>query len=154
MILKRTIELWILLKETKENLVCKSVVSSQPKIRSRIWNSIRQSRVEVKVSDLKVCPTMRLVAAGWLVDGLCRTISAILDIYCSRQRPTLIWMGAIENVTICKYLWRFPDIFDIVSRRGAAIQWLICVQIHTPAAESNYIIQTEHRHLISITTIE
>ena len=74
---------------------------------------------------------MRLLAAGWLVDGLCRTISAILDIYCSRQRPTLIWMGAIENVTICKYLWRFPDIFDIVSRRGVATQWLICVQIHT-----------------------
>ena len=97
---------------------------------------------------------MRLVAAGWLVDGLCRTISAILDIYCSRQRPTLIWMGAIENVTICKYLWRFPDIFDIVSRREVVTQWLICVQIHTTAAESNYIIQTEHRHLISITTIE
>ena len=58
-------------------------------------------------------------------------------------------MGAIENVTICKYLWRFPDIFDIVSRRGAALQWLICVQIYRTAAESKYM-QTEHRHLISV----
>ena len=80
---------------------------------------------------------MRLVC--WMLEGLCRTISAILDIYCSRQRPTLIWMAAIENVTICKYLWRFPDIFDIVSRRGAALQWLICVQIHWTAAESKYM---------------
>ena len=80
---------------------------------------------------------MRLVC--WMLEGLCRTISAILDIYCSRQRPTLSWMAAIENVTICKYLWRFPDIFDIVSRRGAALQWLICVQIYRTAVESKYM---------------
>ena len=87
---------------------------------------------------------MRLVC--WMLEGLCRTISAILDIYCSRQRPTLIWMGAIENVTICKYLWRFPDIFDIVSRRGAALQWLVTGL----QSRANTCRQTEHRHLISV----